>query len=68
MDAKKKVAIGIIAFLLVALIAIIIVAIACKWDVGGWLASPVAIILYVIVGACAIAGIAYLIRNWATGD
>ena len=68
MDAKKKVALAVIGLLLVALIAIIIVAVACKWDVGGWLSSPVAIILYVVAGMATIAGLGYLVKSWASNE
>jgi uncharacterized membrane protein YhhN len=68
MDAKKKVGLAIVGLLLVALIAIVIVAIVCKWDVGGWLSSPVAIILYVVVGMATIAGLGYLVKSWASNE
>ena len=68
MDAKKKVVLAVVGLLLVALIAIIVVAIVCKWDVGGWLASPVAIILYVIVGMATIAGLGFLVKSWASNE
>ena len=68
MDAKKKVVLAVVGLLLVALIAIIIVAIVCKWDVGRWLASPAAIILYVIVGMATIAGLGFLVKSWASNE